>query len=408
MDQGKLNKYCEDIKAYIKKDFMLHFHEPVEGMLKYPFATSGIEYSTQVWDWGSWQFTLVMNEMDMPELERFQKGNVLNFIDKQDEQGRIPIVVSSVDSFFPPKLDENYHYNIHKPVLATHVLSVCNRYNDFEWIKPYYTAIKKFISYYENNLKDEESGLFTMMDDLAIGMDNDPAVFYKPSKSVGFTLFNSLMYKEYLSMAELSKNLSQEEDYIEYKDKAAALKTAIQNECFDPIDGYFYSVDLSLKKIDKNQWLHSNHPRFWHTLPIKIKTVAGIMPLAFGIATEEQAKRVVENYLNKETLYSEYGIRSLAKNEKMYGIYATCNPSCWLGPVWINTNYFLWEGLKLYGYHELADNLAKQTIMVMGKGLEKNGGFYEYYDPETGEGVRGLGMHGWNFLVLKMIKSLQK
>jgi len=404
---NRLNQYCEQIKEYINKDFSKHFHMPVEGFLKYPYATSGINYSTQVWDWGSWQFSMVMSEMNNPEYEKYQKGNVLNFFELQDEEGRMPIVASANDASWPPKLDKNYHHNCHKPVMATHILEVCRSLNDYEWIRPYYERLKKFISYYEHNLKHEESGLFVLQDDMAIGVDNDPSVFYKQPKSSGFLLFNCLMYSDYISIAEISKQLGKN-DEKEYLDKAEKLKQAIQNECYDPIDGYFYSVDLSLRPVDSNEWLHSGHPRFWHSLPIKIKSCVGVFPLYFGLATEEQAKRVIANYLDTKSLYSDYGIRSLGKNEKMYGIYRSNNPSCWLGPVWINFNYFLWEGLKKYGYPELADKLAIQTITMMGKGLEKDGGFYEYYDPENGEGVHGCGMHGWNFLVLKMIKSLQK
>ena len=34
--------------------------------------------------------------------------------------------------------------------------------------------------------------------------------------------------------------------------------------------------------------------------------------------------------------------------------------------------------------------------------------FHEYYDGETGLGVRGLGFQSWNFLVLRMINDLEK
>ena len=186
------------------------------------------------------------------------------------------------------------------------------------------------------------------------------------------------------------------------------LKQAIQNECYDPVDGFYYSVDLSLRKVDSSEWLHSGSPRHWHSLPIKIKTWASMLPLWCGIANKEQAANCVKNYTNPKGLYSDFGIRSLAKNEKMYLEISSGNPSCWLGPIWINANYFTFIGLKNYGYDNLAKEIAIKTIKLLGKDLIKNGGFHEYYNSNTGEGIRGLGMQGWNFLVLELIKEIEK
>ena len=215
------------------------------------------------------------------------------------------------------------------------------------------------------------------------------------------------MYKELLSISKLAKLLGRKEEK-EFLEKANSLKNAIRNECFDKIDGMFYSVDLSLRKVDPNEWLHQNHPRFWHSLPIKIKTWACLLPLWAEIATKEEADRVIKNYLNSEGLCSKYGIRSVAKNEKMFGNFDTGNPSCWLGPIWINANYFTYVGLRNYGYDDLANDLAIKTINLLGKDIKENGEFHEYYHSETGEGIRGLGFQSWNFLVIRMINDLTK
>lgn len=126
------------------------------------------------------------------------------------------------------------------------------------------------------------------------------------------------------------------------------------------------------------------------------------------VATQEQANECVKRYMNPEGLYSDFGIRSLAKNEKMYSEIASCNPSCWLGPIWVNANYFTYVGLLKYGFKDLAKELAIKTINLLGKSLKEHGGFYEYYNSITGEGIRGLGMHGWNLLVLLMIDDIEK
>lgn len=398
---NQLLKYCESLKKYIFDNYKLHFRKAIPGKLEYPFFSSGIDYSTQVWDWGSWLATISFKSIFDKDLELCQKGIILNFLNSMDVEGKMPIVISSESNDW---LSE-YH-NIFKPCLAMHTLEICKKYNDFAWIKDKYEQFERFISYYDKYQKHEETGLYFWLDDFAIGTDNDPTVFYHQDKTVAHLLLNCLMYKELESLSELSGLLNKNEEALKYKEKALKLKDAILEECFDPIDGYFYSADVSLKPLDKDKWLHSGFPRFWKSLPIKVKTWTGILPLWANIATKEQAEKVIQRYLNKEELYSEFGIRSLAKNERMFYQHNSCNPSCWLGPVWVNANYFTYIAFKNYGYNDLAKDIAIKTIKLLGKDLEENGGFHEYYDSNTGKGIRGLGMHGWNFLVLNLINDI--
>ena len=404
MDQ-KLDYYINLINNYLENNYKNNFREPLLGVFNHPFLVPGADYTHQLWDWDSWLTGYALMGLKDEQSEEYQKGCVLNFLEHMDEEGRIPILIQKDPWIFT--IDKNYKSNIHKPCLAIHALEISIHYKDVEWIRDYFDKIIKFYSYYENNQKDIESGLFYWIDDFAIGFDNDPSVFYRPNKSSGAIYLNSLMYKELLSISSLAALLGRKEEEKDFLDKANKLKEAIRNECFDKVDGMFYSVDLSLRKVDSNEWLHSGHPRFWHSLPIKITTWASILPLWAGIASQEEADLVVKRYLNPEGLYSKYGIRSVAKNEKMFGIFDTGNPSCWLGPIWINANYFTYVGLKNYGYFDLAKEIAIKTIELLGKDLEQNGDFHEYYDSETGIGVRGLGFQSWNFLVIRLINDIK-
>src|SRR5262249_20194796 len=146
---------------------------------------------------------------------------------------------------------------------------------------------------------------------------------------------NCLMYKELSAMAYLSKSLGLVSDYDQ---QAQALKTAIQKHCWDERDGYFYSVDLNLRPItnepgdylDSHFVLHKNHPRDYDALIQRIEGWTGFMAMWSGVATPDQAKRMVANRLkNAQTLGAPFGIRTLSKMEKMYGLYASSNPSNW-------------------------------------------------------------------------------
>ncbi len=400
-------RYAKKIKDYILSNYKNNFREPVAN-LKHPYLVPGAAYRHQLWDWDSWLTGVALMGIDDPSIEEYEKGCVLNFLDAQDEQGRIPILVQDTH-WWLFALDPRVFTNIHKPCLALHAIEICKRYGDVEWLRNGYPKMEKFIGYYENKQRDDETGLFFPIDDLGLGFDNDPTMFYRPKCSTATIYLNSLMQMEYQAMADLAKMLGLLSEAKEYKDKADGLAKAIHDELFDARDGFFYSADISLRKVDPNEWLQSGAPRNYHSLPMRIETWAGILPLWSGIATKEEAKRVVEeHYLNPNTLYSPYGIRSVSKAEKMYRNIKSGNPSCWTGPIWINANYFAYVGLKNYGYDDLAKELALKTIRLLGKDIVECGEFHEYYDPETGAPLNNQGFQSWNFLVLLMIDDLEK
>ena len=100
--------------------------------------------------------------------------------------------------------------------------------------------------------------------------------------------------------------------------------------------------------------------------------------------------------------WAPYGVRTLAKYEKMYCVAATNNPSCWLGPVWGVSNYMVFRGLKRYGYEELAAELAEKTLAMLAADIRACGEMHEYYDGNTGAPVVNPGFQNWNLLAVNM------
>ncbi|GAH79893.1 unnamed protein product, partial [marine sediment metagenome] len=64
----------------------------------------------------------------------------------------------------------------------------------------------------------------------------------------------------------------------------------------------------------------------------------------------------------------------------------------------VNTNFFIWKGLKKHNENSLADELAQKTRELVDKS-----GFREFYNPITGEGG-GANNFGWSTLILLMSK----
>ncbi len=402
---GDFTKYSELIKTYAKKHYQDLFIEPSEN-LRYKYIIPGSGYWDSLWDWDSWFVELALEHIDDKDVSDFEKGCFYNFIDHQFEDGRIPIFINL--EYSRPEFIKGEASNQHKPLLAQRALFISKKTNDFSWVKPYVDNIEKFLNYYENNCK-HESGLYFWVNDYAIGVDNDPCTFYRPAKSSGSILLNCFMYSELLAFSELLSKLNIFDKASIYANLAKQLKDAIIEHCYDEKDGFFYSVDLNLLPIDPTQHLHKGAPRHYSTLIQRIGVWSGFMAMYCGIATPEQAERMVkEHALNDKTFCANYGIRSLSKMEKMYSLIPSNNPSCWLGPIWGLCNYVVYAGMKKYGYVEEAKELALKTITMFGKDLESNGEMHEYYNPETGKSVYTKGFQSWNLLAVEMINWLNE
>jgi len=406
MDIKQIEKYGQLIKDYTLNNHKECFREPA-GKLKYKFIVPGISYPNSLWDWDSWLTDLALGNLpELGDITEYEKGCVLNFLEYVGEDGSVPIWIEP-DVFGADEYTEG-PTNSHKPCLAQHALFICGKEgNDAEWLKDKFCLIEDYLGFYENKCR-HETGLYHWVDDFAIGVDNDPCTFYRPNGSSASIYLNCLMYKEFLATSEIAGMLGLNDEKRKYEERAEVLKAAIQEHCWDERDGFFYSVDINLVPIDLTKKLHSGCPRHWSCLIQRIGVWTGFMAMWAGIATPEQAERMVkEHYFNEKTFFSPYGVRSLSKMEKMYKIAVSGNPSCWLGPIWGIANYMVFEGLHKYGFRKEARDLAERTVALFGRDIEKNGKMHEYYDPESGEGVHNLGFQSWNLLSLNMFEWIR-
>ena len=400
----------DNLRKYILELSEILWAEPY-GSFKHPciVVTKNSSYPSQLWDWGNWANNIALRQIATyqgkeNDLAKHEVGSVLNFLNEQKADGSIEIAIfPSKEHDFASKMP---HKNVHKPVLAQHVAFISKYVPDVEWIRETYPKLKAFISYYENNAK-HESGLFYFFDDFAIGVDNDPATFYRPENSSASIFLNSLMYKELGAMAHLGALIGNTADAEYYTARQEELKAAINEHCYDEKDGMYYSCDINLRPIEGNVLLHSGAPRHYSTLIQRLGCWSSFLPLWAGIPTEDQAERIVkENLLDVKAFWGNYGVRSLSKYEKMYRLVGTGNPSSWQGGVWILSNYFVFRALLRYGYKTEADELARKTLDLLARDLEETGAFHEYYDPESGNGLFNKGFSSWNLLAFNMMDHL--
>ncbi len=426
VDTSSTSKYMGLCKEYIYKDYKQMFRDPSGGALQYPYITPGSNgYPNVLWDWDSWLTDIALRQIlhdcgtgaDKKEALKYEQGCVLNFLLHTGEDGYMPMCITKESDPAKIKPADIYATNMHKPVIAQHAAFLTQQNDgDASWLAEKFPLMQAFIDNYLTHHRHLETGLLFWQDDLAIGVDNDPSTFYRPKRSSASIFLNSLMYRELCAMAYLSERLGLSGQAEKYESEAETLRQAVREHCWDEKDGFYYSVDLNLLPISNEpsiifgneMVLHSGMPRTYSALIQRIGVWSGFMAMWAGIATPEQASRMVaENYADTRTFNAPYGIRTLSKLEKMYNMAASHNPSNWQGPIWGVSNYMVFRALLNYGYESEARDMAEKTIALFGRDFESEGALHEYYNPDSGEPIINKGFQNWNFLVINMIAWME-
>jgi neutral trehalase len=72
----------------------------------------------------------------------------------------------------------------------------------------------------------------------------------------------------------------------------------------------------------------------------------------------------------------------------------------WRGPVWLVVNWMLIDGLRQNGLHAQAERIRHDSLALV-----ERSGFYEYYDPTTGEGLGGASF-SWTAAMYLFLSTL--
>lgn len=121
-------------------------------------------------------------------------------------------------------------------------------------------------------------------------------------------------------------------------------------------------------------------------------------------------EKQLELISNNSLLWTDYGLRSLAKTSSMYMKRNTeHDPPYWRGPIWINMNYRILSALHHYSkengpyqdkakaiYTELRSNLIRNIV----RNYQQTGFFWEQYDQIKGKGKGAHPFTGWTSLVV--------
>jgi hypothetical protein len=190
-------------------------------------------------------------------------------------------------------------------------------------------------------------------------------------------LFNTLLCQADRDLAAIAALLG--EDAVPFAARAEATAQALNTRCWDAAQGIYIDYDLVARA------------------PIPVAVAAGFAPLFAGVPSAEQAQRMY-SYLNSPSFYAlgEPGYPAPSYNRQAPGF----SPNrYWRGPVWLNIDWLLMHGLRRYGFSAYAQQVEQAIVELV-----RQHGFFEYFNPQTGQG-HGTDQFSWTAALLLDVLS---
>lgn len=178
-------------------------------------------------------------------------------------------------------------------------------------------------------------------------------------------VFNSIFIRANEHLAAISKTINQPlpKDFIERTNKT---REAL-NSLWEPYSGQYYSRNFVTHEL------------------IKIPSIATLLPLYSGSIPKEQASKLVHLMNDSHFFGSKFPVPTVPLNSPWFKQH-----TYWQGPVWINTNWLIIDGLIRYGFTDEAKLIKNKSIELM-----QNSGFSEYFSPLDGSAA-GANNFSWS------------
>ena len=285
--------------------------------------------------------------------------------------------------------------------------------------------LKKYLDWFYNYRDTNKIGLVSIIHPWESGLDNSP-IWDSPLDKV--KIEENLKYERRDLNVSKSENRPLKKDYDTYitllnqfkKDKYNP-KKIVNESMFNVIDIGFNSIliratkdlldvskkfNLDFSELQKKitiseesliKFYKDEEQSFFsydfknHNL-IKIDAISNYFVLFANLENKEINKRVIEK-LKKYNSHKNYLFTSVNPKDKKFE-----ETRYWRGPVWVNTNWIIYEGLKN------KDKTFSEIVKNKTINLVEKKDFHEYYNYRTGENL-GANNFSWSaalYLDLKL------
>lgn len=388
------------------------------------FTKPGPHQYPHQWNWDSALIALGLSHFDLPRAQT----EIRALLSGQWQDGMVPSVVyhSIPSDYFPTPQFWQIENSLsappvpttgitQPPLLATVVRRIHNRYPTPDFVQEIFPALVNWHRWLHTDRDVDGSGLACIIHPWESGTDDSPRWLHLferiepealPEFQRGDTRYvaaterpNRTEYERFIYLIDIFRKLNYAPSELLARSPFLAqdiLFNAILFRADEDLRALALSIDQPTDEIDA--WLRrvqrNFNPRFWDEnaglyydfdmrseKPIPVNTASAFLPLFAGLPSKQQAQRLIEEHLLNPAEYApdgevRYWITTTAQTEP------TWEPRrYWRGPVWIIMNWFIIEGLRRYGYDQLADVIRQDSLRLI-----EASGFREYYDARDGSG----------------------
>ena len=175
------------------------------------------------------------------------------------------------------------------------------------------------------------------------GMDDSPMYDDVLYDSHTYTMnlddvgLNSLYALDSECLAKIAEILGKEDDKRRFTSDYERIKRAMQQQLWNEQDGIYEN-------------------RYWDGHFSRRLSPTNFYPMLAGVATPEQAKRMVmEHLLSPKQFWGQYVIPTISRDDASFE-----DQFYWRGDIWGPTNYLVYEGLNRYGEDDVALHFAEK------------------------------------------------
>jgi hypothetical protein len=198
-----------------------------------------------------------------------------------------------------------------------------------------------------------------------------------------------MVIKEERSLAQMASTLGKTDEAKDWLIKAENTTKLVNERMWDDSTGFYYSVnkkDYSFKFMTRD---------------LKRQEIIGFLALWAEAAPKERADKLVKTLTDTTRFWRKYGVPTLSAQDPWYSPYVDycCK---WNGPVWLLWDYMVYDGLKKYGYNDVAKQLAGKMMLCVTTQLSKNHNFWESFSPDN-EVLNCPSNYIWDSIMAKLL-----
>jgi hypothetical protein len=198
-----------------------------------------------------------------------------------------------------------------------------------------------------------------------------------------------MVIKEERSLAKMAAELGKKAESEEWLAKAEKTTLLVNRRMWDDSTGFYYSVnkkDYSFRFITRD---------------LKRQEIIAFLALWAEAAPKDRAEKLVEALTDTTRFWRKYGVPTLSAQDEWYSPYVDycCK---WNGPVWMLWDYMVYDGLRNYGYNDLAAQLSRKMVNCVTTQLSKNHNYWESYSPDN-EVLNCPENYIWDSIIAKLL-----